>query len=66
MGATEFRKRDVRLVRDKMDEVSKRIDNLLKLTTDRNPGRHLALVATNIEIAGMFLRQVEEDNEVQE
>lgn len=55
---TEFKRRDVRIIIDKIKEVEAMLVNLSKLTVDRQPGRLLALAATHSEVARLYLNEL--------
>lgn len=55
---TEFKRRDVRVIINKVKEAEAMIANLTKLTGDRQPGRLLALAATYAEISRLFLTEL--------
>lgn len=55
---TEFKRRDVRLIIDKVREVEAMVANLAKLTVDRQPGRLLALANTHSEVTRLYLNEL--------
>lgn len=55
---TEFKRRDVRIIIDKVREVEAMIANLVNMTGDRQPGRLLALANTHAEESRLYLNEL--------